>query len=219
MKTLFRWAFRLFLLLLVLLAAGVLLLDSIARSVAENRIRSETGLEARIGSLSIGLWSPELTIENFKLYNSAEFGGSPLIDLPELHIEYDRRALFSRRLHCRLVRLSLAELNVVFNKSGKSNLQALKDYQHKSGTITAGGTGSKTKTPFFAGIETLNLSAGKATRLSMNTPGKVQEVKLDIRHLIVTDIKTENDLETKLAALLLTRGGMPLVDLFSKDGK
>lgn len=47
----------------------------------------------RLGRLEIGLLNPKVTIENFVLYNAAEFGGAPMVDLPELHVEYDRPAL------------------------------------------------------------------------------------------------------------------------------
>src|SRR5215218_3075556 len=108
MKFVFRWIFRLFILVLILVIAGILLLDTIAKAVAEYRIKRETGLDVKIGKLEIGILNPKVTIENFVIYNSAEFGGSPLIDMPELHVEYDRPALLSHKLHYKLVRLNLA---------------------------------------------------------------------------------------------------------------
>src|SRR4051812_15473543 len=103
MKFVVRWLFRLLVLVIVLVVAAVLLLDTIARAVVEARLRRQTGMEVKVGSVSVGLMSPVLTIENLKLYNTAEFGGSPFLDMPELHVEYDRGALWSRRLHCKLV--------------------------------------------------------------------------------------------------------------------
>ncbi|MDB6111435.1 MAG: hypothetical protein JWR69_3185, partial [Pedosphaera sp.] len=209
---LFRWAFRIFILLLVLLVAGILLLDTIVKSLTENRIRSETGMDVRIGSFSLGLLSPVLTIENLKLYNTAEFGGSPFVDMPELHVEYDRSALFSRRLHCKLVRFNVAQVNVVQRKDGKTNIQALEERRRKvAGRANAPGSRSGARFQ-FAGIEVLNLTLGKATHLSMGNPSQVKEVNLDIRNQIIPDIKTKQDLQSILAALLLNRGGMPFLD-------
>src|SRR4051794_7978843 len=85
-KRLFRWALYLFIIFIVLVVAGVLLLDRIAREIAESRIRAETGMGVKIGKLSIGLLTPTVTIENFKMYNTAEFGGSQCLDIPELHV-------------------------------------------------------------------------------------------------------------------------------------
>ena len=71
MRRLFKWAFRLVLLLVILLVALVVCMDSIVRALAEREIRSATGMDVKIGSFSIGLVSPVITIENFKLYNTA----------------------------------------------------------------------------------------------------------------------------------------------------
>src|SRR5260221_13708949 len=112
MKFLFRWLFRLLVLLIVLIVAGVLLLDTIAREVAEYRISNATGLEVKIGKVNVGILNPRVTVENFVLYNTAEFGGSPLLDVPELHMEYVWPTLFSTKLHFRLISLNLPRLNM-----------------------------------------------------------------------------------------------------------
>ena len=87
MKWLFKWAVRLVLLVVV----GVILLlvfrDSLWRAVTEHRIRAQTGMDVSIGRFSSGLFSPVVTIENLKLYNTAEFGGTLFLDVPELHLE------------------------------------------------------------------------------------------------------------------------------------
>ena len=75
----FRWAFR-FVLLAVVLAIGLLLLkDSMARGVAEQRIRQQTGFEAKIGKLELGVLAPTLKLENFVLYNPATFSRKSLM--------------------------------------------------------------------------------------------------------------------------------------------
>ena len=113
MKRLIRAALYLFIILVVLVVAAVLLLNTIAKQVVESRMRAGTGMETRIGLIDIGLLSPTITIENFKLYNTPDFGGSVFIDMPELHLEYDPRAIRSGKLHFKLVRLNLAEVALV----------------------------------------------------------------------------------------------------------
>ena len=62
-KFVFRWAFRL-VLLAVVLAIGLLLLkDKIARNLVEERIRKDTGFEAKLGKLEFSLFSPRVTVE------------------------------------------------------------------------------------------------------------------------------------------------------------
>src|SRR6185436_3175625 len=160
MRRLFRWALYAFIMVVVLIVAGVLLLDTMAKSLVESRIRAETGMDVKIGKLVIGLASPTITVEEFKLYNTSEFGGSPFVEMPELHLEYDREALYSGKLHLKLARLNLAEVYVIENKDGKSNVQELQKKQPKPSNIST----NKTSGPplEFLGIDTLNVTISKA---------------------------------------------------------
>src|SRR5471032_3196443 len=103
MKFIFKRAFRLFITAVVLAVVGVVVLllsyNSILRVAIERNIRAQTGMDAEIGSLKIALTSPTIRIQNFKLYNSSDFGGTPFLDIPEIYIEYDRAALMHREIH------------------------------------------------------------------------------------------------------------------------
>jgi hypothetical protein len=209
MRTIFRWAFRLFLVCLVLLIAGILLLDTIAREMLEYRLRNETGLEAKIGKVHIGLLHPEFTIENLILYNSADFGGSPLIDMPELHVEYDRDALWSRKVHCRLIRFNLAEINLVDDKKGRRNVDVLQKRLESAGVGLPGkknSAGGFSKSLDFTGIDTLNLTLGRLTHFDMKQPGKVDEFRINTRHQVFTNIKSDKDFSGAMLVALLRSG-------------
>jgi len=215
MKFVFRWAFRLLILLLVLVVAFILLLDTIVKSIVESRLRKETGMDVKIGSVSVGLLSPVFTVENLKLYNTAEFGGSAFLDLPEFHVEYDRSLLFSHKIHYRLLRISLAELNVVRNKTGKTNVRALEEHhekaRHADGTSkTNASSGFK-----FAGIETLNITLGKARLLNMDAPNQPWDLALNVRNKIVTGIRTDKELSDTCYVILLEAGAKPLLEFVS----
>ncbi|MBM3832190.1 MAG: hypothetical protein FJ403_02715 [Verrucomicrobia bacterium] len=204
MRFLFRWAFRLFLILVVVVVALVLLKDALCKSLAEHRLRAETGLDARIGKLEIGLLHPTLTIENLKLYNTAEFGGSPFVDLPELHLEASPRAFASQRLQFRLVRVSLNELNIVESKDGRTNIIGLLGQLE---TIVSTNSAKETVLGFpFDGIDTLNLTLGKIKYLSMKKPGKSTEVDLGLKNKIVTGVKSVEDLSNILITAMLQKG-------------
>jgi hypothetical protein len=196
MKFLFRWAFRLFILLIILVIAGILLLDTIVKEVTEYRIRRETGLDVKIGKMQVGIFNSKVTVENFVIYNSAEFGGSPLIDMPELHVEYDRSALLSRKLHCKLVRFNLARLNLVEDKNGNLNVvQLQKRMQQSSGKTQPASTNKTSQGDFqFTGIDTLNLTLGKATVLNMKQPRDVVEIKMDLQNQVLTNVQSVQDL-------------------------
>ena len=113
-----RWLFRLTIVAIVLVVALLLLKDTIFKSVAEYSIRSQSGLDVRIGKLEVGLLSPTVTVENFRLYNPPEFGGGVFLDIPEVHVEYDAAAMQNQKLKFKLIRFNLAELNLVESKTG-----------------------------------------------------------------------------------------------------
>ena len=208
MKFIFRWAFRLLILLVVLVVAGILLLDTIVREVVAYQLRSATGLEVKIGKVRVGLFHPEVTIENFILYNRAEFGGSPFIDLPELHVEYDRDALLAGKLHCRLVRFNLAQINLVEDKNGRRNFDLLQQ-KIQLPIAPAGSTNKSNRASQkleFAGIDTLNLTLGKATYLRMKQPGQPDEFKMNVNHQVFTNIKSEQDFSSVLLVAFLKSG-------------
>src|SRR4051812_29000779 len=122
MRRLFKWALRIAILLVVAIVLLLVFKDSIFRMMAEHQIREETGMEVKIGRFSSSLLSPVVTIENLRLYNTAEFGGTEFMVVPELHIEVDADALAKQKLRIKLMRFSLAELDVVKNQSGETNI-------------------------------------------------------------------------------------------------
>src|SRR5207244_12920932 len=113
MKKLFKWFFRLILVLVLLAVLLVLFLDPIAKALAERQIREQTGLGVKIGKVSIGLRSPTLALENFKLVNSPAFGGSTFIDAPELQAQYDMQELRVKKVRLSRLRMHLGQLDNV----------------------------------------------------------------------------------------------------------
>ncbi len=205
MKTLLKWIIGIVVLLLLLGIGALLALDPVAKKAAEAGLAKQTGLDAKIGKLEIGIFSPKLTIENFMIYNSAAFGGSPLLDLKELHVEYDRDALKEQRLHFKLVRLHLNEVSIVRGIDGKLNIGSLP----KGNSLNGGKGGKKTeidvggKKHEFAGIDVLNLSLGKLRYVDMKEPNKVKETSFGTQNEIILDIKNEEDLRNKMLPILL----------------
>jgi len=126
MKRLFRWLFRLLILVIVLLVALVLLKDIILKAVAESSLRQATGMSVTIDKLELGLFSPTFTTEGLKLYNRPEFGGSVFLDVPQLYFEYDpRAALLGWKVHLNLLRCTVGELHLIKNQAGQTNVLGL----------------------------------------------------------------------------------------------
>jgi uncharacterized protein involved in outer membrane biogenesis len=189
MRRLIRWALFLFVVLVVLVVAAVLLLNTIVKQVVESRMRARTGMDARIGLIDVGLLSPTITVEHFKLYNTADFGGSVFIDMPELHLEYDPLAIRSGKLHFKLVRLDLAEVALVQDKNGRLNVL---DLENRSRSASRGKKSSAADLK-FTGIDTLNLTLGKF-HLSNLASGREEEIQFGIKNQISHNVKSEADL-------------------------
>ncbi len=128
-RFIFKWLFRLIFTAIVLLAVVVVIVllsyNSILRSAIEYNIRAQTGMDAEIGRFHCSLFEPVIEMQNLEIYNPANFGGAPFLNIREIHIEYDRSALLKRQFHITLMRLNLAELDVVKNQSGQLNVFAL----------------------------------------------------------------------------------------------
>ena len=214
MKKLFKWLFRLVLVLVLLIVLLILFLDPIAKAVAERRIRDQTGLPVKIGKLSIGLRRPTLSIENFKLGNSPDFGGSTFIDIPLLRVQYDLPALRSRRIHLNTVLVNLTELHIVQNKDGKTNLQAVQERaKEKSSASGSGGT-----TAEFEGIDTLTLTVGRLRFTSAKNEARNEEAYVGYKNETVKNVRSFKDLEPLITRIRLEKKVQFLSDDLLKQG-
>jgi len=204
MKRLFKWLLGLLLLAVISVVLLVVFKDSILRVVVENRIREQTGMEAQIGKFSSSLRAPEITLQNLKLYNTAAFGGTPFLDLPELHLEIDPVALAQHKLHVTLARFNLAELDIVRNELGQTNLSFL------AGQLPSGKSGGgkiKLREFEFTGVDVLDLSLGAARFIDLADKRNNHEIRLDLQHQIFKNVKTEADLYGIGVLLWLRSGG------------
>lgn len=199
MKFVFKWALRLLLLLVVAVVALFLARNAIFRALAERRIRAATGMETHLGRFEVGLTAPVIHVENLRLYNPPEFGGSLYLDLPELHVEYDPAALARGKLKFKLVRFEFAELNVVRNAAGKLNVKR----PPRDGK--PGGAGTKSAAQ-FAGIGKLQLTLGKVRYTDMKTPAKNRLVDLGVRDEVFNNVKSQEELSAVMWLLLLRHG-------------
>jgi uncharacterized protein involved in outer membrane biogenesis len=198
-RWLLRIAVALFLLAVIAAVAGIMLLDTFVRGVMVKGLHGATGMDVRIASVHVGLRHPVISIEGLKLYNTPEFGGKLCLDMPELHMEYDPVALRAGRYRFPLVRLNLAEVDVVTDKHGRSNFDAIakQSKEVKPGTNTVSGIQ-------FAGIDNLDLTLGKL-HVSNLKSGQDEEVSFGIKNQIFHNVKSEADI-TGVALLMAMRG-------------
>jgi uncharacterized protein involved in outer membrane biogenesis len=206
-RSIFKWALRLVLLLVVLVVIAVFSIDPILRVVMENRIRAQTGMDAEIGRFRLGLTEPTITITDLKLFNPPSFGGTLFLDIPEIHAEYDRAALAKSDLHVTLLRFNLGELDIVKNQAGQTNIYSIAALP---AVKKPGGGGKKSFTKEtgleFTGIDVLNVSIGRAQFIDLNDQHNNRVQEIGIENCVMKDVKTPTDL-AGLAMLVALRGG------------
>lgn len=197
MFRLIKWLFLLLFVAIALIVGLLLSKDAIAKAAAEQQIRAQTGMDVKIGRFSIGLLSPVVTIENFKLYNTPEFGGTPFLDIRELHLEYDRAAFARRQLRITLLRLSLAELTLVRNDTGKTNIAS----------FAAAPAVKTTNAVHFVGVDVMNLSVGRAHFIDLRNLRNNRQFNANLQNQVFRNVKTTGDLYGVLILLWLRSGG------------
>lgn len=184
MMRLFKW---LFILLLIVTGVTVGLLfskDAIAKAAVEQQIRAQTGMDVKIGKFSLSVLSPIATIENLTLSNPADFGGVPLLNVRELHIQFDREALAHRELRLKLLKLNIAELVVVRNDLGQTNIM----------TFAAAPKPAKTSEMIeFKGIEVANISLSKVVYVDLKQQQNNRQFNVNVQNLAFRDLKTSGE--------------------------
>ncbi len=212
MKKLFRWLLYLFFAFIVLVVISFLSIDVVIRKVAEQRIKAETGMVAEIGKLHLAFLDQSLTVKDFKLINPPEFGGGTLVELPELHVQYDVEAMRSNIVHLRFVKIDMAQLNIVENKEGRRNVDGLvkAPRQKREGPAPSSSTNAPARLPSmpyeFGGIDKMEISLGATRYSSEKYPNRSFDRNLGIKNEVFKDIKNEQDLETVGIVIALKAG-------------
>ena len=207
MKRLLKWLFILATIAVAAIVGLLLSKDAILKAAVEQQIHAQTGMDAKIGRLSLGLLSPVVTIENLTLHNTAEFGGTPFLDIRELHLEYDRDSLAQRKLKIKLLRLNLEELTVVRNPNGTTNIAALNTPSKPNklaGDIE------------FSGVAVLNLSLGKVQLIDLKEPRNNRIRNVNLQNQVFHNVRTPGDFYGVLILLWMRSGGSGYISATSE---
>lgn len=205
MRKLLKWLLRGICFLVLLLVLGVLFRNALAKPIMEHQIAAETGMPTTIGSVEIGLIHPTFRVANLVIHNTADFGNGTFVSVPELYVEYDRKALFARKIHLHEVRFNLAEVNIIKTPDGRLNYAALtkKTTTEKKPSKPA---------PEFVGIDKLQLSLGVIRMKDLKTPEKVHEINLAKTNVVYENVKSPAQL-SGLAAQILAENALDLAGL------
>ena len=131
MRFLFRWTFRLLILILVLAIGLFLTKDALTKWWIVSEFR-EQGMDVQIGQLEIGFpLNSSIAANKITVFNLPEYGGSAMLKIDDLYIDCDFSELmnFRRKLkpHFRQIRIRIKEFNLVETNQGSRNLISLPD--------------------------------------------------------------------------------------------
>jgi hypothetical protein len=217
-----KWALRLLLVAVVLLVIFILSLDSILRAVMESRIHSQTGMSADIGKFHFGPFDHVIEIKDLQLYNSPKFGGTPFLNIPEIHVEYDAAALKRGEVHITLLRFNLGELDIVRNQDGETNILSLgaDELPDKNSASSEDASLAELKKKYnveFTGIDCLNLSVGTFKYLDLQNQTNNLEQKIGLDNIVITNVTSKADL-VGLGLLIGLRSGDFFKPFVEPDG-
>jgi len=116
---------------LLLLVAAVLLIlpfrGRIAIRVLEARLEKALGVAARIESLEGSIRDGRYVVRGLRLLNEDPSVVPELMVIPSIELELDLRALFSRDVHLRALRMEVSRIIVVRDELGRTNIDAVSE--------------------------------------------------------------------------------------------
>ncbi len=113
---------KLLLVLVALFAVGAIAWVVLLPSIVVSTIRSKTGFNARVESLSVNPFTGRVHVKNFVLTNPAGWPGEkPFVDLRELSVDADVLPLLRGRFEADEVVVDVASVTLVRNAQGALN--------------------------------------------------------------------------------------------------
>jgi len=215
MRFLFRWTYRLLILLIVLAFGLFLTKDALAKWWIVNEFR-EQGMDVHIGQLEIGFpLNSTVAASDITVFNLPEYGGSPMLKIDNLFVDCDFSELLNvrRKLkpHFRQIRVGITEFNLVETPGGARNLISLPDAVAKTTAQLA-----LDDTPLYFTIGTLNFSWTTLRFTSLNATGKPLEIPVNIENHVTQDVNTLKDLRPLFVKIAIPAGTALAAKLFGQ---
>ena len=108
--------------------------NTLIRSLVAGGVKAATGLDVRIHRLHVGIFNAAIGVSGVEIRNPPGFPDRTMVDMPELYLDCDLRALLRGQVRLQRVRLAIRELLVERNDEGRLNLDALRSVQASQGT-------------------------------------------------------------------------------------
>ena len=176
-----RWLLRLCLAFVVLVAAGYFARNVLLRKGVESSVTRATGFPLEIGGFDLGLFNTRIEVDDLRLLNPEGFEDRRCLRVPRLVADVDLRSAFGPELHIREIVLDVAEVVVVRNAKGETNLDRLRALGGEKAPAEEKKPAGPEK-PVKWRCDRLEIGVGKALLLdySRMKDGKPKEESFDI---------------------------------------
>ncbi len=185
---------------LVALVALVASFDWLVKRSMMIALSRATGGDVQIERVQVGFRQGMFHVEQLRLLNPPAFGGGPMLDLPEFYVAYDPAAAVTNALHLKEVRVNLAEIGIVIDARGRTNLLSLGGGLKK---LSDSQTNKISKLN-FTGIDKLTVTLGQVTTVDLRQPGHTNVIRLGLRNEVLRNVRTEADLMPLVIKLMLS---------------
>ncbi len=99
--------------------------DVLIKVSVEKGVYIATGLPLKMQGFRVGILRTLVSIKGLKLYNPKGYADKVMLDMPQIHIDYNLIPTFKGKLHFQDMRINLKEFYVIKNKDGEVNLNSL----------------------------------------------------------------------------------------------
>lgn len=130
------WVKSFLILILALILIAAFFRHTFCRLLIEAAVGRLTGLRLSIEDLNLDVLNNTLHIRGITLSNPPGFQNEILGKAEEILIKYDPSAFLRGKIHLRLAKVDLNEINIIRNEEGSSNVSAFKERGAKAGAST-----------------------------------------------------------------------------------
>ena len=135
--------------------------NTVAQAILSNALSKVAHVPVQIGSTKVYFLPASIEIKKLRVYNPAGFPDKWMLDMPRIFIDFDPGALFKGQAHFKEVKLDLRNLQVIRDKNGRLNVDAVKPTKTETSKAQSEAkASSQGKVPKLL-IDKLSLSVGQ----------------------------------------------------------
>lgn len=111
---------------LILMLTVAFFRDTLCRSSIQMAVTKATGLKLSIKHLNLNILRSSLELQGITLFNPPGFKDQSLAKAKQILIKYDLLDSLRGKLHLKLLRVDISEVNIIRNKENASNVSGFK---------------------------------------------------------------------------------------------